>query len=87
MRTRDARSEKREGFARARRHPGWTEPSSTASLPASRFSSHWLTLHRTERGTEFIGIVPTRVLNPPATTGMAFWSLNPYVGCEFGCAY
>jgi len=54
---------------------------------ASRFSSHWLTLHRTERGTEFIGIVPTRVLNPPATTGMAFWSLNPYVGCEFGCAY
>ncbi|MCA9723017.1 MAG: radical SAM protein, partial [Gemmatimonadetes bacterium] len=31
--------------------------------------------------------MPTRVLNPPATTGMAFWSLNPYVGCEFGCAY
>lgn len=27
------------------------------------------------------------VLNSPATTGMDFWSLNPYVGCEFGCSY
>ena len=27
------------------------------------------------------------MLNPPAQTGMDFWSLNPYVGCEFGCTY
>ncbi len=27
------------------------------------------------------------VFNPPAATGMAFWSVNPYVGCAFGCAY
>ncbi len=27
------------------------------------------------------------VLNPPETTGMGFWSVNPYVGCAFGCAY
>lgn len=27
------------------------------------------------------------VLNPPSATGMPFWSLNPYVGCAFGCAY
>lgn len=53
----------------------------------ARSSSDWLTLHRTTRGTEFIGIVPTRVLNPPGATGMRFWSLNPYVGCEFGCTY
>ncbi|UCG86731.1 MAG: hypothetical protein JSW71_23020, partial [Gemmatimonadota bacterium] len=27
------------------------------------------------------------IINPPENTGMGFWSLNPYVGCEFGCAY
>src|SRR5689334_6735277 len=26
-------------------------------------------------------------LNDPETTGMGFWSINPYVGCAFGCAY
>lgn len=27
------------------------------------------------------------VLNGPETTGMGYWSLNPYVGCAFGCTY
>ncbi|HWO88640.1 MAG TPA: radical SAM protein [Gemmatimonadales bacterium] len=27
------------------------------------------------------------ILNSPASTGMDFWSVNPYVGCEFGCSY
>jgi DNA repair photolyase len=27
------------------------------------------------------------ILNSPQQTGMGFWSLNPYVGCEFGCSY
>jgi DNA repair photolyase len=27
------------------------------------------------------------VLNGPETTGMGYWSVNPYVGCAFGCAY
>lgn len=27
------------------------------------------------------------IFNPPAATGMGFWSVNPYVGCAFGCAY
>ena len=27
------------------------------------------------------------VMNAPETTGMNFWSVNPYVGCAFGCTY
>lgn len=27
------------------------------------------------------------VLNAPEATGMKFWSVNPYVGCAFGCTY
>lgn len=27
------------------------------------------------------------VLNGPGATGMHFWSVNPYVGCAFGCTY
>jgi DNA repair photolyase len=39
------------------------------------------------RGTKFVTLNTRSVLNPPAQTGMDFWSLNPYVGCEFGCTY
>jgi len=39
------------------------------------------------RGTRFVSLPPRSVLNSPAQTGMDFWSLNPYVGCEFGCTY
>jgi DNA repair photolyase len=33
------------------------------------------------------GIFAKSVLNGPETTGMGYWSINPYVGCAFGCAY
>jgi DNA repair photolyase len=39
------------------------------------------------RGTKFIGLPVHSVLNTPAATHMGFWSINPYVGCEFGCTY
>jgi len=44
-------------------------------------------LDERNRGTKFIGLTVNSVLNTPASTGMGFWSLNPYVGCEFGCTY
>jgi DNA repair photolyase len=39
------------------------------------------------RGTKFIELSVRSVLNTPASTHMGFWSINPYVGCEFGCMY
>jgi DNA repair photolyase len=39
------------------------------------------------RGTRFIQLSVRSVLNTPAATKMGFWSINPYVGCEFGCTY
>src|SRR5262245_6496141 len=42
---------------------------------------------RAGRGSTFHQVPVKSVLNSPATTGMGFWSLNPYVACEFGCSY
>jgi DNA repair photolyase len=39
------------------------------------------------RGTRFIQLPVRSVLNTSASTHMGFWSINPYVGCEFGCTY
>lgn len=44
-------------------------------------------LDERQRGTRFIELPVRSVLNTPASTGMGFWSVNPYVGCEFGCTY
>ena len=35
----------------------------------------------------YFGTRARSALNGPQATGMPFWSINPYVGCAFGCAY
>ena len=60
---------------------------SGAQLPLLPSASEWKLLDERERGTAFISIASRAVLNSPATTRMDFWSVNPYVGCEFGCTY
>lgn len=56
-------------------------------LPIGAAPRELRVLDRRERGTRFLSLPVRRVLNPPAATHMGFWSLNPYVGCEFGCSY
>jgi DNA repair photolyase len=50
-------------------------------------ATHMPVLDQRARGTRFIELSVRSVLNSPASTHMGFWSINPYVGCEFGCTY
>ena len=54
--------------------------------PASRTRTLEV-LDERQRGTRFLAIAPRAAINSPRSTGMGFWSLNPYVGCEFACSY
>jgi DNA repair photolyase len=49
--------------------------------------NQYQTLDQRSRGTKFVALPFKSVLNSPLQTGMDFWSVNPYVGCEFGCTY
>lgn len=40
-----------------------------------------------QKDIRYYGTTVTGVLNSPETTGMSFWSINPYIGCAFGCTY
>jgi len=40
-----------------------------------------------QKDIRYYGTIARTVLNGPETTGMGFWSINPYIGCAFGCAY
>ncbi len=40
-----------------------------------------------QRDITYYDSVAASVLNDTRMTGMAYWSVNPYTGCAFGCAY
>ena len=44
-------------------------------------------LETRKRGATFVEHSIKALVNSPESTGMGFWSINPYVGCEFGCTY
>src|SRR2546422_4045568 len=56
-------------------------------VPSFRPSVALPVLDQRLRGTKFVSLAPKSILNSPQATGMDFWSINPYVGCEFGCTY
>jgi DNA repair photolyase len=60
---------------------------SFAVVPTLRPAAALPLLDERLRGTRFVALEPRSVLNAPEQTGVDFWSLNPYVGCEFGCSY
>ncbi len=57
------------------------------TVTEQKVTAPWSTLDQRRRGARFISLPIASVLNSPAQTGMDFWSVNPYVGCEFGCSY
>ena len=59
----------------------------TAMFASAEPSRGWPLLIGEQKDIRYFGTDPRSVLNGPATTGMGFWSINPYVGCAFGCAY
>jgi DNA repair photolyase len=62
-------------------------PQLSLAVEPGRWHRELTVLDQRQRGTRFLSLGTRSVLNSPASTGMGFWSINPYVGCEFGCTY
>ena len=50
-------------------------------------SSRQLPVLGEQRDIAYVGTRAKNVLNGPEVTKMGYWSINPYIGCAFGCTY
>ena len=67
-----------------RQRPSSLQTALFEDAPASRRA---LPVLGEQKDIRYFGSNPASVINGPTATGMGFWSINPYVGCAFGCAY
>jgi len=56
-------------------------------LTSGRWPLAGLSVLGTQNDTTYYDTNAASVLNDTRMTGTAFWSVNPYTGCAFGCAY
>ncbi|MDQ6612970.1 MAG: radical SAM protein, partial [Gemmatimonadota bacterium] len=61
--------------------------SNPANPPSLNLQQPPLQLLATQADLQYHAIPVRAIFNPPGATGMGFWSINPYIGCAFGCAY
>ncbi len=63
-------------------------PSQLSLFPDTLTRERVLPVLGEQRDIRYFATRARGVLNDPGTTGFeGFWSVNPYVGCAFGCAY
>ena len=63
------------------------DPPDSPALSPDPFRPDPLRLLSAQADLQYHAAPSRGIFNPPAATGMGFWSINPYVGCAFGCAY
>jgi hypothetical protein len=71
----------------AARHPKKPKPAPGLFGAEYDRTSRQLPIIGEQKDIRYYSSPAKSVLNGPETTGMGFWSINPYIGCAFGCAY
>ncbi len=75
-----------DGVRKARRNPAVPAQAGLFGAEYDR-KSRLLPLLDEQKDISYYAAPARNILNPSETTGMDFWSLNPYTGCAFGCTY